>query len=207
MKLKTIAAIALLSASAVGASAQRGCFQGYLGAGYQLFTRQVYQPSGFDINAGIKYFATDDLFFDLSGHLGRCAGHKTLTIDIGPVSYGSSIMKDRFEQNIVEFMVAIGPGYNIYNNGKSMLYAKVMAGYAWGDEDKDTWDAEHRRREQAGILFKKGFAAGASIGYDYHKPNRSVIWGGKIDAYYIGRRINISVCAQIGIFIGRVRFL
>lgn len=122
--------IVLLSA-AISASAQKKHAQVYLGAGYGIFSGDMYNAGGADFNIGIKYFATDYVFIDLTAQLGSSKGHKTQTINISKPAQ-PIYTSDRFEHTLAEYGIMLGPGYNLYNNGQSRLYVKAQAGYTWG---------------------------------------------------------------------------
>lgn len=125
--------IILLSA-AISASAQKKHAQAYLGAGYGIFSGDMYNAGGADFNIGIKYFATDYVFIDLTAQLGSSKGRKTQTINMNPPSATPMYTSDRFEHTLAEYGIMLGPGYNLYNNGQSRLYVKAQAGYTWGHE-------------------------------------------------------------------------
>lgn len=184
--------IVLLSA-AISASAQKKHAQAYLGAGYGIFSGDMYNAGGADFNIGIKYFATDYVFIDLTAQLGSSKGHKTQTINEPPTS-------ERLEHTLAEYGIMLGPGYNLYNNGQSRLYVKAQAGYTWGHEYKDVWDAVSRLPDSADTPYRPGFAAACSLGYDWQKAGSAMSWGGKMNVYYIRGHAFATLNAQIGVF-------
>lgn len=185
-----------LLAAAFSVQAQRLHTQAYLGIGYGVFSGDMYNAGGPDINLGFKFFATDNVFIDFTAQLGSSQGHKTQVVNISP----SSQSTDRFEHTLAEYGLFLGPGYNLYNNGESRLYVKAQAGYTWGHEYKDIWNAEKRIRDNAATPYRPGFAASASLGYDWQKAGHGVIWGGKMNVYYIRGHVFATLNAQIGVF-------
>ncbi len=191
--------IILLSA-AISASAQKKHAQAYLGAGYGIFSGDMYNAGGADFNIGIKYFATDYVFIDLTAQLGSSKGRKTQTINMNPPSATPMYTSDRFEHTLAEYGIMLGPGYNLYNNGQSRLYVKAQAGYTWGHEYKDVWNADSRTRDRADTPYRPGFAAACSLGYDWQKAGSAMSWGGKMNVYYIRGHAFATLNAQIGVF-------
>lgn len=192
----TLAMLALASSTMAG----RRHAQVYLGAGYGIFSGEMYNRGGIDLNLGVKYFATDDVFIDLTAQFGSSQGHKTQTVNINPSSQSAYYTTDRFEHTLAEYGLFLGPGYNLYNNGESRLYVKAQAGYTWGHEYMDIWNAEKRTRDNAATPYRPGFAAAASLGYDWQKAGRAIVWGGKMNVYYIRGHVFATLNAQLGFF-------
>ncbi len=181
------------------AAAQRNHTQIYLGGGYGLISGDMYNHGGWEVNLGLKYFITDYVFLDLSGQIGGSKGNKRLSISrIGYNTYYPEIAD--FEHSLTEYGVFLGPGYNLYNNGQSRLYVKAQAGYTWGREYKEALNETKDERISPAQPYRPGFAAVASLGYDWQKAGNSLVYGGKIDVYCIRGHVMAILNAQVGVF-------
>lgn len=181
------------------AAAQRNHAQIYLGGGYGLISGDMYNHGCWEVNLGMKYFITDYVFLDLSGEIGGSKGNKKLTISSSG-NYKYHPERGDFKHSLTEYGAFLGPGYNLYNNGQSRLYVKAQAGYTWGREYKEALNDTREIRIYPAQPYRPGFAAVASLGYDWQKAGNSLVYGSKIDVYYIRGHVMTILNVQIGAF-------
>lgn len=197
--LRRLMLTALLLPLLRGAAAQEGFSKDGLslysiGLGYDMMA-DAYSSDGFALEVRARFYTSERMFCELTGHWGTHGGEKNITQQGQPM---------RLKDNRDSLLGAVGLGFDVVQTGDKRFcaYVKGQLGYGARAERYDDYDPNEG--ESGRIMLqrsndKSGIAAIVGAGVDW----RHLSWTltPAAEAIYVGGKLDVALTLSVGLFL------